>query len=231
MSSEEIENDLSIATEETYSDGEIIFQEGSSGDWIYLLLEGRVEIYKVIGGKKVVVDILHSGDIFGEVSFVDKKPRSATARAVGNVKVGVYDMEYLAQEYNKLPSDFRKVFDYIARRLRKMTNVAANLAGRKTERLEQSIEVHYRAAEEFLKAYSKNIGGGGLFIKSHDLLPVGTKLDLKFTLPGEELPFHTHGKVIWLKEDGEKGMGVQFIKISAQDRIRLNAFIRRQRRS
>ncbi|MBW2091306.1 MAG: TIGR02266 family protein [Deltaproteobacteria bacterium] len=226
MGPRNIESDLSIATEETYSDGEIIFQEGSSGDWIYLLLSGRVEIYKVIGGKKVVVDVLEPGDIFGELSFIDKHPRSASAKAVGDVQVGVYDMEYLVQEYNKLPSDFRRVFDYIARRLRKMTNVAANLAGRKTERIEQNIEVHYQTADEFFKAYSKNIGGGGLFIKTNDLLRTGTEVRLKFTLPGDELPFNTLGKVIWLKEDEEKGMGIQFINFSAQDQIRLNAFLR-----
>jgi len=231
MSPKSVESDLTIATEETFSDGEVIFQEGSSGDWIYLLLSGKVEIFKVIGGKKVIVDILQPDDIFGEVSFVDKKPRSASARAVSDVKVGVYDMEYLIQEYNKLPSDFRRVFDYIARRLRKMTNVAAQLAGRKTERADQTIEVHYKTADEFRKAYSTNIGGGGLFIKVDDLLQVGTEVTLKFTLPGDDIPFYTPGKVIWRQEGEGEGMGVQFLNLSAQDQIRINAFLRQRIKS
>jgi len=226
MSPENLQSDLSIAAEEAYSDGEIIFQEGSSGDWIYTILSGKVEIYKVIGGKKVVVDILQPGDIFGEVSFVDRRPRSASAKAVEEVKLGVYDRDFLIQEYNKLPSDFRRVFDFMARRLRKMTNVAANLAGRKTERVEQTIEVHYKSADEFYKAYSKNIGGGGLFLKINNLLQVGTEVNLKFTLPGDDLPFNTAGKVVWLKETEGKGMGIQFTNLSTQDQIRLNAFLR-----
>ncbi|MBF0530371.1 MAG: cyclic nucleotide-binding domain-containing protein [Deltaproteobacteria bacterium] len=121
---------LRIATEESYKDGDTIFEEGTSGDWIYIVLSGQVEIYKNIRNKKVVVDHLKKGDIFGEVSFIDKHPRSAGARAVGPVVVGVYDRNYLTDQYNRMPSDFRNIFEAIARRLRKMTAVATSLASR-----------------------------------------------------------------------------------------------------
>ena len=35
---------FTIASEETYPDGKMIFQEGSSGDWVYVILSGSVEI-------------------------------------------------------------------------------------------------------------------------------------------------------------------------------------------
>lgn len=121
---------MRIATEEKYKDGDIIFEEGSAGDWIYVILAGEVEIYKNIRNKRVVVDRLKKDDIFGEVSFIDKQTRSAGARAIGNVVVGIYDRNYLTDQYNRLPSDFRNIFDSIARRLRKMTAVATSLASR-----------------------------------------------------------------------------------------------------
>ena len=123
---------LVVAGEETFSDGDIIFEEGSSGDWIYVILSGEVEIFKLVRGKRIVVDVLKKGDLFGEVSFVDKKPRSAGARAASDVTLGVYDRSYLTEQYNRLPSDFRTIFHAMARRLRKMTVVATNLASRKS---------------------------------------------------------------------------------------------------
>ena len=50
---------LHIATEETYQDGQIIFEEGSSGDWVYLIQSGKVEISEKFGGKKIIVDDEH----------------------------------------------------------------------------------------------------------------------------------------------------------------------------
>ena len=120
-----------LIEQEKYQDGDIIFEEGSSGDWIYVILQGEVEIFKSVRGKKIVVDILKEGDLFGEVSFIDKKPRSAGARAVGMVVLGVFDSNYLTEQYNKLPNNFRVIFSSLARRLRKMTSVATNLASRK----------------------------------------------------------------------------------------------------
>ncbi len=216
-----------IATEEDYLDGDTIFEEGSAGDWIYTILTGKVEVYKVVGGKKVVIDNLEPGDILGEVSFIDKKNRSASAKAKGPTKLGIYDQDFLTNEYNKLDGDFKTIFDYLARRLRKMTNVASNLAGRKTDRIENMIEVVYQTTEQFYKAYSTNIGGGGLFIKTRDLLPVNTMVNLKFTLPDENEPIQTAGKVVWQRETEEKGMGVQFKNLNSKDEIKISALLRK----
>lgn len=216
-----------IAAEEDYLDGDTIFEEGSAGDWIYAILSGEIEVYKIVGGKKVVIDILGPGDILGEVSFIDKKTRSASARAKGQTKLGIYDQDFLTREYNKLGGDFKTIFDYLARRLRKMTTVASNLAGRKTERVENMLEVVYETTEQFYKAYSTNIGGGGLFIKTRDLLPVETTVSLKITLPDEKEPVQTAGKIIWLRETEEKGMGVQFVNLNSKDEIKINALLRK----
>ena len=120
-----------IVQQENHKDGDVIFDEGSSGDWIYVVMSGEVEIFKSIRGKKIVVETLHEGDVFGEVSFIDKQPRSAGARAKGETAVGIFDKNYLTEQYNKLPNNMRVVFHSLARRLRKMTTVATNLASKR----------------------------------------------------------------------------------------------------
>jgi CRP-like cAMP-binding protein len=110
-----------IATEETFQDGQIIFDEGSSGDWIYVIDSGAVELSKKVDGKKIVIEVLQPGDIFGEMAFIAHVPRTATARAVGETTVGVIDRIFLDNEYNKLSQYFRLILQTLTLRLKKTT--------------------------------------------------------------------------------------------------------------
>jgi len=110
-----------IASYETFQDGQIIFEDGSNGDWIYVVEEGEVEISKNVGGQKIVVEILKESDIFGELAYIDKSPRSARATAKGKTMVGLIDRYFFDAEFNKLSADFQKIIKTVAFRLRKST--------------------------------------------------------------------------------------------------------------
>jgi CRP-like cAMP-binding protein len=110
-----------IASYETYQDGQIIFEEGSHGDWIYVVDDGEVEISKNVGGQRIVVEILNESDIFGEMAYIDKQPRSATATAKGTTVVGIIDRDFFDHEFNKISADFQKIIRTVAFRLRKVT--------------------------------------------------------------------------------------------------------------
>jgi CRP/FNR family transcriptional regulator, cyclic AMP receptor protein len=110
-----------IASYETFQDGQIIFQEGSNGDWIYVVEEGEVEISKKIGGRKIVIETLKENEIFGEIAYIDKSPRSATATAKGTTVVGIIDRDFFDDEFNKISADFQKVIKMVAFRLRTTT--------------------------------------------------------------------------------------------------------------
>jgi len=112
------------ATEEKYKDGEIIFKEESSGDWIYVIESGAVEISKKIGGEKVVMVVLKPGEIIGELGFITKTPRTATATAIGDTTVGIIDPILFEQEFNKLSPGFQAVLTRLAERLKKTTESA-----------------------------------------------------------------------------------------------------------
>jgi CRP-like cAMP-binding protein len=61
-----------------------IFAEGESGEELYIIQSGSVKITKVVNDNEVILAILKPGDIFGEMSLLESKPRSATAIAYEN---------------------------------------------------------------------------------------------------------------------------------------------------
>ncbi|MDP7035456.1 MAG: cyclic nucleotide-binding domain-containing protein [Planctomycetota bacterium] len=66
-----------------YSTGENIFLEGETGEAMYLILSGKVEIQvQNKSGLAEVVGRLKAGEIFGEGSLITDAPRSGTAAAV-----------------------------------------------------------------------------------------------------------------------------------------------------
>ena len=65
-----------------YEAGEVIVQENDFGDTAYVIEQGQVEVSKELDGHKVHLAYLGAGEIFGEMSMIDEKPRSATVTAV-----------------------------------------------------------------------------------------------------------------------------------------------------
>jgi CRP-like cAMP-binding protein len=58
-----------------YPAGEVLFERGETGDEMYIIIEGEVDI-KI---DEKVVQTLGEGDFFGEMGIIDGSPRSATA--------------------------------------------------------------------------------------------------------------------------------------------------------
>src|SRR5215471_19341093 len=71
-----------VITRRQYEAGEVIIQENDFGDTAYRIEQGQVEVSKALDGQTVHLAYLGAGDIFGEMSMIDEKPRSATVTAV-----------------------------------------------------------------------------------------------------------------------------------------------------
>src|SRR5260370_38759969 len=61
--------------------GDVIFEEGSTGRELFVVLDGQVEIAKLNGASKTVIVTLGKGEFFGEMAVIDSPSRSATAIA------------------------------------------------------------------------------------------------------------------------------------------------------
>jgi CRP-like cAMP-binding protein len=102
-------------------DGEILFEEGDQADQAYLVVDGKVQVYRKSGNEEVVLATLGRGDILGEMSLIDNQPRMASARVVGNAKLTVITQDDLAARLGKLgDSDkvLRRLIDVFVDRLR-----------------------------------------------------------------------------------------------------------------
>jgi CRP/FNR family cyclic AMP-dependent transcriptional regulator len=227
---------LFITTEkEVCKAGDIIFKEGTHGVAVYVLKSGKVEISKAVENKKVVLDLLGPGDIFGEMSFLDNAPRSATAIALEETVVELIDKDFLDREFNQIASDFRGIVIALVRRLRKTTRDFVAIPGRKEERVSAKIRISFKKANDFIKAYIANLGSGGLFINTEKFLPVGSFLNLEFNLPDSSKVILTQGKVAWTRPKDSStqkippGMGIEFIKMSPEDKQALDNYLERFR--
>ena len=85
------------------------------------------------------------------------------------------------------------------------------------------------------RGLSGDISEGGLFVATPDLLPVGTPVDLEFTLPGSEELVSLAGEVRWQREtldpahDVVPGVGVRFLYLNDEERALVERFLERRR--
>ncbi|MBF0458547.1 MAG: cyclic nucleotide-binding domain-containing protein [Nitrospirae bacterium] len=116
-----------IAVTETYEDGQSIIKEGTHGEGTYVIMSGQVAIKVKVDNVVITITELEKGDIFGHMSLIDRQPRSASAVAIGQVKVGLFDKDYLDSEINKTSEDFRIILRALVDRLRNTTTKYTNL--------------------------------------------------------------------------------------------------------
>ncbi len=98
LSEEELGKLATIAQRRSFSKDEVILAEDSRGGDIYIVEQGRVRVkirIKADSPKKEVIQTLKEGEVFGELSFLDDSPRSATVEAADDVRVLVIEKEAL----------------------------------------------------------------------------------------------------------------------------------------
>ena len=102
-----------------YDVGDVIFEEGSTGRELYVVLDGQVDIAKVNGGSKTVIISLGKGEFFGEMAVIDGSARSATAiSAAPGTKVMRINHARFVYLVSQQPAFALMVMDALSKRLR-----------------------------------------------------------------------------------------------------------------
>ena len=115
-----------VADEEDFFDGEYIVEEGKHGSWIWVILEGVVEIVRETPHGPLPIVRLGDGSFIGSLSsfLIQGHIRTATAVAIGNVQLGVLDSQRLAQEFARLTPELRGFLLSIDKRLKQLNERA-----------------------------------------------------------------------------------------------------------
>lgn len=87
LNDKELEVIAGITNKKTFSLGETVFEETETGESLYIIKKGELKACKKTpDGELLTLTILKDGDIFGEMSFLDGRPRSATLVAISDLE-------------------------------------------------------------------------------------------------------------------------------------------------
>lgn len=110
-----------------FAHGEILCQEGDRGDEMYVIQAGKVEVFTVKDGEEVRLGTLGEGDLIGEMAIFGQEPRSATVRAVGEVRALTVDKKNLLRRVSEDPSMAFRVIKLLTARVRELNDEIVRL--------------------------------------------------------------------------------------------------------
>jgi len=101
-----------------YPNGEYIVREGETGDCMYVIQQGKVEIVKQEDDHLVQLRVLHEGDVFGEMAIFEKEVRSASVRAVGEARVLTIEKRTFLRRVKEDPTLAFNILRVMSQRIR-----------------------------------------------------------------------------------------------------------------
>jgi HEAT repeat protein/ATP/ADP translocase len=107
-----------IALEHVFQPGEIIFEENQAPHHLYVIVQGKVEVFRRVDSKERSLAYLGEKECFGEMAILDDQPRSASVRAVEPTTVLKIDRESFRELILERPHIAFAIFRILSGRLR-----------------------------------------------------------------------------------------------------------------
>jgi CRP/FNR family transcriptional regulator, cyclic AMP receptor protein len=135
---------------------EVLMLQGDAGDFLYVLTGGKVKVLVAAeSGAETMLAIRARGDLVGEFTLLDSKPRTATARAIGTVTARRVSRADFDDFIAAFPAAEDRILKYVLGKMRESnTRHAAERVWGAKERLAQEL---YELAREYGVA-----GSGGV---------------------------------------------------------------------
>lgn len=133
MSTEKLKKINDLLQSETYPDNYTIFFEGETGDRVFFLREGKVKVIRSNKeGDEQILEIIQSGDVFGEVVLFGIDNYPGTTRTIGEVKVDYLTRDKFRNYFSNNPDIGWGMLRVMARKLTRSQHKIKNLGLRKT---------------------------------------------------------------------------------------------------
>src|ERR1022692_5342777 len=112
--------------------GDRLFEEGDAGDRLYVVLDGKIKLPRAAAdGRENLLSVVGPGEMFGELSLFDPRPRTASAIAVTDSRLGALAHDDLRNWLTGRPDVALHLLQALAQRLRRANDVMADLVDRK----------------------------------------------------------------------------------------------------
>jgi CRP-like cAMP-binding protein len=118
---------------------EKIFDEGSTSDDMYLILSGKVSVFKTIDGEKVQLAFLEEGDFIGEMSLFLNEVRTASIEAMEETRAQLISKEAILDEIQVNPKFAHMMITMLVTRIKNLHQIIIDLQG-----VKKSYEIMYR---------------------------------------------------------------------------------------
>ena len=110
-----------------YLPGEEIVQQGETGDCMFVVQSGKVEVVQAENGSPHRLAVLEAGDFFGEMAVFEKEVRSATVRALDEARVMQVDRRTLLRRIQEDPLLAVNLVQTMSKRIRDLNREIARL--------------------------------------------------------------------------------------------------------
>ncbi|MGH3158064.1 MAG: Crp/Fnr family transcriptional regulator [Streptosporangiaceae bacterium] len=115
-------------TDVQLSRGERLFAEGAEGAELYVVLEGKIKLTRAApDGRENLLSVIGPGEMFGELSLFDPRPRTSSAAAVTDAKLAALAHDKLLIWLTGRPEVALHMLRALAQRLRRANDVNADL--------------------------------------------------------------------------------------------------------
>lgn len=98
---------------------EYLIREGEESTQMYFLQTGTMAVFKRKGDATIQIGTIYSGEVVGEMSFLDKEPRSASVKAISDCVLTVIPSEKFEKTLNSLPAWYKALVHTLLDRLRR----------------------------------------------------------------------------------------------------------------
>lgn len=122
-----------------YQDGEIIFHQGETGNVMYIIQEGCVEVSMERTGQQIPLRLLKTGEFLGELSLFTGEVRSATARSKGVSRLLTVDKKNFKRRIQEDPSIAFHLVQMLIQRIYELSEDVAVLSRSLQDCYERSI--------------------------------------------------------------------------------------------
>ena len=122
--------------------GQLICKENSDGDNMYIIENGKVDVFKTINAQKVKLSTFSDHEFFGEMCLLLGKKRSATVQAVEDTVLDVLSKQDFLEKIQNDREFALRIMTSLANRVLGAHDIICELEGAK-----KSLEIMYKSKQ------------------------------------------------------------------------------------